>query len=106
METLEIQKPSEKGYTIYTKSKCKYCTKVKELLKNDSFVTIIDCDPYLIDQEQKKDFLKEVQTIIGRSHKTFPMVFKDGTFVGGCDDVEKIQLRDHIMNITEFADDF
>jgi glutaredoxin len=106
MDTLKIQKPSGEGYTIYTKSRCKYCVKVKELLKNDAALTIIDCDPYLIDEEKKKKFLEEVQTIVGRPHKTFPMVFRDGSFVGGCDDVEKIQLREHLMNITHFDDDF
>jgi glutaredoxin len=55
---------------------------VKLLLKekNATFV-VIDCDEYLL--EDKAGFLKFIYLLVGKEYKTFPMVFLDGTFMGG-----------------------
>ena len=36
--------PNNKGWTIYSKSNCLYCMKVKELLENQKEIRIINCD--------------------------------------------------------------
>ena len=82
---MEIENPSNDSYTIYSKSGCPSCTKAKELLKFEK-VTIIDCDEYLI--EDKQGFLEYMQNLIGKEYKTFPMIFKDGVFIGGFTDLK------------------
>lgn len=51
---MEIENPSESGFTIYSKSGCSNCIKVKKLLndKNLKF-NLINSDEYLIED---KDF--------------------------------------------------
>jgi glutaredoxin len=79
---MEIPNPQANGFTIYSKSGCSNCVKVKLLLKekNATFV-VIDCDEYLL--EDKAGFLKFIYLLVGKEYKTFPMVFLDGTFMGG-----------------------
>jgi len=81
--------PISKGYTVYSKSGCPYCTKVKDLLQEHSreFV-VVDCDEYLI--ENKEAFLSFIETVNGGiSHRTFPMVFRDGNWIGGFTETKK-----------------
>lgn len=84
----QFKNPNHKGFTIYTKTSCSFCTKVKELLdKNKLVYTSINCDIYL--EDHKEDFLEYIKTIIGKEYKTFPMVFLDNKFIGGFTDTEK-----------------
>lgn len=78
-----FESPSKEGYTIYSKSGCPNCTKVKKLLETNHITAtqIIDCDDYLI--ESKEEFLQFIYDIIGKEYRTFPMVFYNGTFIGG-----------------------
>lgn len=79
-EYIEVLLPNKEGYTIYTKSNCIYCKKVFSLLQNKG-VTFLNCDESL--KKDKITFLEIMEEIIGYSYKTFPMVFKDGVFIGG-----------------------
>jgi len=79
---MEFFDPLEKGFTIYTKRGCSYCTKVKSLLIEKEICFLeIDCDKYLIDD--KEGFLSFIKERAKKEHKTFPIVFKDGKFIGG-----------------------
>ena len=93
--------PSNKEYTIYSKSGCPNCIKVKELLQSNNIAfTVIDCDEYLI--ERKPEFLLFIQELTSREWKTFPIVFTiDGVFVGGFTDT-----RIYLEQLLEFTDDF
>jgi glutaredoxin len=74
--------PLENGFTIYSKSGCPNCTKVKKLLLDkQSFFVDISCDEYLI--EDKEDFLSFIKERANKEYRTFPMVFKDRKFIGG-----------------------
>lgn len=53
---------------------------VKELIPD---ATYIDSESFLIDNEMKEEFLNFIQGLIGKSHRTFPIVFYNGAFVGG-----------------------
>ena len=79
---MEFTEPSSKGYTIYSKSGCTYCTKVKEILKalGESY-EMVNCDEYLL--EDREGFLTFIKERAGRDYKTFPMVFAAGKFLGG-----------------------
>ena len=82
MYIMEFEKPSEAGYTIYSKSRCPFCTKAKVLLEEEPY-TIIDCDMYLVDDTTKQQFLLFIENLINKQYRTFPMIFKDGLFIGG-----------------------
>ena len=77
---MEFTKPIETGYTIYSKSGCIYCDKSKALLKIDNPI-VIDCDPYLVNN--KEEFLQFIKTVGQKEHRTFPIIFKNATYVGG-----------------------
>lgn len=77
--------PSETIYTVYTKSKCTFCEKVKDFFIDSGFeYTVILCDDFLV--KNKMEFLEFIESISGVPHNTFPMVFHKGNFVGGYND--------------------
>jgi glutaredoxin len=74
--------PVPKGYTVYTKTDCQFCTKVKILLEDlELEYTAINCDKYL--EADKAAFLEFIKQRAGKEHKTFPMIFHNGVFIGG-----------------------
>ena len=75
-----------RGFTIFTKTICPFCDKVKELLKDQPLVSIVVCDEYLV--TERDAFLSYIKAAAGREYKTFPMVFYDGDFVGGFTDTQ------------------
>ena len=79
---MEFPKPEKNLITVYSKSGCINCTKVKTLLKDQSFsYNEIDCDEFIL--ENKEDFLAFITTLIGKEYKMFPIVFDNGKFIGG-----------------------
>ena len=74
---MKYQNPVD-GYFIYTKSNCKYCKHVKELVPNAKFV---NSDKYL--KENRAGFLQFVDNLSGTQPRTFPMVFLNNRFIGG-----------------------
>lgn len=70
-----------KGYTIYTKSLCPSCTEVKKILPHAKYV---NCDKYL---EEVDDFLDFIWSLTDKTPTSFPMVFKDGEYIGGYKEV-------------------
>ena len=79
---MDFGEPKKGVFTIYSKSGCINCTKVKNLLKEKHLLyNVIDCDEYLI--ENKEEFLKFIQNKIGKEYKIFPMVFDNYKFIGG-----------------------
>jgi glutaredoxin len=82
---MEFPLPYPLGITIYTKTGCSYCTKAISFLQDLGLkFTIIDSDPYLADKDALLAF---IQNLAGKEHKTFPIVFFDGKFIGGYDDL-------------------
>lgn len=79
---MEFPIPEKNQITVYTKSSCINCTKVKKLLKDQSFTfNIIDCDEFIL--ENKEEFLAFITNLIGKEYRMFPMVFNNGKFIGG-----------------------
>jgi glutaredoxin len=79
--------PRPTGFTIYTKSECKYCAMVKELVPDARF---IDADSFLQDDVKKEEFLHFIEQLVGKPYRTFPMVFLGGEFVGGFSDTHTL----------------
>ena len=79
---MDFFKPLEKGFTIYSKPGCPNCTNVKRLLfEKEIFYLDVECGVYLL--EDKEGFLAFIKVIANKEYRTFPMVFKDGKFIGG-----------------------
>jgi glutaredoxin len=79
---MDFFEPLKTGFTIYSKSGCSNCTKVKKLLlDNQSFFLDVSCDEFLI--EDKEGFLAFIKERANKEYRIFPMVFKDGKFIGG-----------------------
>jgi len=93
---MEIFPPLDKGYTIYSKSGCINCTKIKKLLlEKNIFFLDVQCDDFLI--ENKEHFLLFINERAQKECKTFPMIFYNGEFVGGYNEVktniEKLEVK-------------
>jgi len=93
---MNIPHPANHSYTIYSKSGCIYCTKAKELLQNEKpKLLYVDCDKFLL--ENKEEFLNQMKKLIGREYKTFPMIFKNGVFLGGYMETKKAYDQNEII---------
>ena len=90
LQYVSLPPPPEKlEFTVYTKSRCPYCTKVKALLKSMNLqAKYINVDRYIVTAKRKEQFLNYIQQTTGKRHRTFPIVFFDGTLVGGYTETE------------------
>jgi len=74
--------PAEKGFTIYSKSGCPNCDKIKLLLETNKLeYNVINCDEHL--NNNKEQFLYDMNQLVKQDIKAFPIIFKDNKFVGG-----------------------
>ena len=77
-----IMKPTTVGFTVYSKSNCMNCKKIKNiLLENNLFFINVDCDEFVI--EDKAAFLLFITEHANFEVKKFPMIFNNGEFIGG-----------------------
>lgn len=84
--------PSKHGYFVYTKPNCPYCDKVKSYIYETTRGThigyeILDCQKYL--DTNREEFIEFAQELTQLKRITFPMVFLNGEFIGGCNDTIK-----------------
>jgi len=85
---MDIPVPQKDVITIYSKSGCVNCVKVKKLLKENNLnLTVIDCDDFIL--ENKEEFLEFIKQLAGKEYKTFPMVFDNYKFIGGFKETEE-----------------
>ena len=88
-------KPNCNSFTIYSKSNCCYCEKVKELLNNHKIQFVeVNCDKYLSDS--KLIFLTFIKSMANKNFNTFPMVFDKGVFIGGFIETNKHIEKEYI----------
>lgn len=88
---MEFIVPSVSIFTIYGKSGCPYCDKVKALLDEyKQEFTYVNCDEYLL--ADRDAFLGFIRTVAGKEYKTFPMVFSPKGFIGGYTDTIRVIL--------------
>jgi glutaredoxin len=74
-------KPYKTDYTIYTISNCKYCNLLCSDIKSKKYV--INCDKYLLTLRERDNFYKYIHKYTIKPYIYFPMIFKDGVFIGG-----------------------
>lgn len=96
-------------YTIYGKKDCAYCDKIKEFFENKFkktrkiIVRYYDIDNLIKDKIIKnyREFHDKMLPFI-YSHKTLPIIFINGQFIGGYDDcMEYIKKSKRINNINQ-----
>jgi glutaredoxin len=79
---MDYLRPMDNMYTIYTKPGCIYCKMVIELLHtNNKPIDEVPCEEYIA--HSKPQFFQFISDIAGRNHRTFPVVFSNGRFIGG-----------------------
>ncbi len=84
------------GFTIYSKSGCINCNKVKALLKEKKWnFSEINFDEYVLND--KNNFLLFIKNKANTEIKTFPIVFYDNKFIGGF-----AEVQDFFNKILEF----
>lgn len=89
---MEFTAPVSSGFTVYGKTDCPYCVKVKDLIAEyNEKIIYVNCDEYLV--ADKDAFLAFIKAQAGKEHKTFPIVFYDGKFVGGYTDTIQFMLK-------------
>jgi glutaredoxin len=85
---MEYELPLKDGFTVYSKSGCINCKKIKDIIiKNNMLLNVIDCDEYLI--ENKNLFLLFINKLSNVEHKYFPIIFHDSNYIGGFDEAKK-----------------
>jgi glutaredoxin len=83
-------------FIIHTKAKCVYCVRVKAALSQHGHeYKEIDHTENLLNHREK--VIRELKHITGRDKITFPLVFHDEKFIGGCDDT--IQYLYGLLNM-------
>ena len=86
--SINIENPQSTGFTIYSKSGCPNCTRIKKTFTEKKLTFIeINCDEYLI--EDKEYFLYFIKNLAHKECKTFPMIFNDGSFIGGFSETQE-----------------
>ena len=84
-----FEKPNTSGFTIYSKSGCQNCVKVKNLIKVKNLpLNVIDCDEYII--EDKAGFLLFIKNLTQKEISFFPMIFYEGTFIGNYNETKDV----------------
>jgi glutaredoxin len=79
---IQFECPSKNGFTVYSKSGCPNCSKVKILLKERNLLfNIIDCDDYILGEKQS--FLNFIKNIANKEINIFPIIFYEAKIVGG-----------------------
>jgi glutaredoxin len=85
---MDIQRPVETGFTIYSKSGCPNCTRIKKIMSEKKQIFIeINCDEYLI--EDKEFFLSFIKNLAQKESKVFPMIFNNSTFIGSFNETQE-----------------
>ena len=104
---MDFAEPISDGkYTIYSKSGCPNCNRVKDLLKQKSLLfEQHNCDEYLL--EAKEQFLTFIAGLAGKEWRTFPMVFgPSGNFIGGYTETKDLLEKRDVENQLEFTENF
>jgi glutaredoxin len=87
-------------YTVYTKSECSYCDKIKTLMNEcNENVNYILCDEWLT--TKRILFLNIMRVKTQKDEITFPIVFFEGNYVGGYNEYE-LKIKNNAFELTDF----
>ncbi len=95
-----FQEPYTNKITIYSKSGCPNCIKVKDFLKLKKVIfEIVSCDDYLLDH--KEEFIQFISEKANKVCTSFPIVFDGNKYIGGLN-----ETKIHIEKVLDFGLDF
>ena len=92
----QFKKPASRDYTIYSISNCKYCVMAKEHLGSVSGVSassVINCDKFVGSCRERDNFYNFMRQYTIFPYIHFPMIFKDGKFIGGLKELLEKQAK-------------
>jgi glutaredoxin len=92
----QFKKPASRDYTIYSISNCKYCVMAKEHLGSVSGVSassVINCDKFVGSCRERDNFYNFMRQYTIFPYIHFPMIFKDGKFIGGLKELLERQAK-------------
>jgi hypothetical protein len=77
--------PFNEGFTMFCKNNCWQCDEAKKMVmeRTNDKLNIIDCDDILNNKTLKEEFIEHIEELIEQKFKKFPIIFKDGIFIGG-----------------------
>jgi hypothetical protein len=77
--------PLDEGFTLFCKSNCWQCDEAKKMVitRSNEKINIIDCDDILKNKTLTDEFIEHIEELIEQKFKKFPIIFKDGDFIGG-----------------------
>jgi glutaredoxin len=100
---MDFIEPRQNEFTIYSKSGCPNCIKVKNHLANIQLnFSVVSCDDYIL--EDKAAFLYFIKELSGVDCKVFPMVFSGSKFIGGYK--ETVDYLDKIFDFENMDNSF
>ena len=70
-------------YTVYGKTGCSACVQAKQLLETKG----LECEYALLGLNYS---LEDFYNVAPKTHKTFPMVTKDGKYIGGLVELKEV----------------
>lgn len=80
---MNFENPEKVGITVYTKTNCIECDKMKGYMQNNKLdYKVIYCDAYYENEEKRKQFLEYMFLLTGHKIRQFPIIFMDGTYIG------------------------
>ena len=89
-------------YTVYTKSNCSYCDKIKQLMEEyNENANYILCDEWLVNKRIL--FLNIMRIKTQKDEVTFPIVFFEGKYIGGFDEYEKKIRNNSVAEALDFS---
>lgn len=102
MEGVKYKKPANTDYTIYTITKCKYCDMTKEHIKvkqPSAKCIYINCDKFLKTCRERDKFFLFMKQYTITPYFYFPMIFKNGKFIGGLKELLALSKSKYIKKI-------
>jgi glutaredoxin len=97
---MEFPEPSLVSYTVYSKSGCPNCTKVKVLIEGEdediwkddnTYLTVYECNEYL--KESREEFMNFMDKRAHTKITSFPIVFFNGEYIGGFAETKKFMEK-------------
>jgi len=87
---MEFPLPIDDDFVIYGAENCKWCKQTKlELQKRNIVFVYHDIDSFGIDRKDTVEILR-MHAGLPEKHRTIPIVYRHGTFLGGYESVMKI----------------
>ena len=86
---MSIPQPrSDVNWMLYGIGRCPYCKKARSILNGQPGFVYVDIEQYTTTEHFKDSFAS-----ITNNHRTVPMIFYQGRFFGGCQELEELARR-------------